>query len=236
LQNYPTGKLVCCHDNKRCKWYQSNGGTKTYIPKSNRSLAEKLAAKKYLSCVLEELLQEKKALDSYLKHHNITPSKSKAMLTDFPDYSDLLASHFKASSQHIQDWMNTPYEQNTKFPEHLIHKTISGQFVRSKSESLIASSLHANHIPFRYECALYLGRTPLYPDFTILHPQTEEIFYWEHFGMMDDPSYGKNAVSKLQTYISHGFIPSIHLITTYETAQNPLSTEIVQKTIEHYFL
>ena len=54
--------------------------------------------------------------------------------------------------------------------------------------------------------------------------------------MMDNPNYSKKVVSKLQLYISNGIIPSIQLITTYETKENPLSSEVVEKIVEHYFL
>ena len=110
------------------------------------------------------------------------------------------------------------------------------QGTRSKSEAMIDMILYSHRIPFRYECALYLGNHPIFPDFTIRHPQTGETFYWEHFGMMDDALYAQNTASKLQLYISHGIIPSIHLITTYETKDHPLSIEVIQKTVEHYFL
>jgi len=53
---------------------------------------------------------------------------------------------------------------------------------------------------------------------------------------MDDTSYCSNAFHKLQTYADHGIIPTIQLITTYETQANPLSTDVIQKIIEHYFL
>ena len=76
----------------------------------------------------------------------------------------------------------------------------------------------------------------IYPDFTIRHPKTGETFYWEHFSLMDNPTYSKNACSKLQHYISSGIIPSIQLITTYETKDNPLSAEKVEKIVEEYFL
>lgn len=132
--------------------------------------------------------------------------------------------------------MTSPYEHNTKYKEQLIHKTSSGNLVRSKSEAMIDMFLYMNRIPFRYECALQLGDTTLYPDFTIRHPQTGELYYWEHFGRMDDPFYYKNVFSKLHLYTSHGIIPSIHLITTYETKENPLSSEIIEKIIEHYFI
>ena len=132
--------------------------------------------------------------------------------------------------------MHSPFEQNQTHPEHLLHKTLSGHTVRSKSESMIDSLLFTNKIPFRYECALTLDTVPIYPDFTIRHPHTGKTYYWEHFGLMDDPFYCNCTASKLQLYISHGIIPSIHLITTYETQQKPLTVEVIQKIIEHYFL
>lgn len=58
---------------------------------------------------------------------------------------------------------------------------------------------------------------------------------WEHFGLMDDESYSQNTSSKLQLYTSCGIIPGIQLITTYETKEYPLSTEVIEKTIHYYF-
>lgn len=133
-------------------------------------------------------------------------------------------------------WMNEPYEKNPQHPEHLLHATSSGIFVRSKSESIIAMALHQNQIPFRYECLLQLGQASFYPDFTIRHPKTGQLYYWEHFGLIDDPSYRQNAFSKLQIYASYGIYPSIQLITTYETAQSPLNAALVETIINHYFL
>ncbi len=96
--------------------------------------------------------------------------------------------------------------------------------------------LHLNKIPFRYECALHLGETTLFPDFTIRHPATKEIYYWEHFGLMDSSAYAQNAYSKLQLYTSHNLIPSIQLITTFETKEHPLHSKVIENIIEQYFL
>lgn len=76
----------------------------------------------------------------------------------------------------------------------------------------------------------------LYPDFTIRHPKTGRLFYWEHFGLMNQLTYRKSTCSKLQLYISNGIIPNIQLITTYETQEEPLDPETVEKIVEHYFL
>ena len=96
--------------------------------------------------------------------------------------------------------------------------------------------MHLNKIPFRYECALHLDNITLFPDFTIRHPTTGTIFYWEHFGMMDDVYYAKNTSLKLQTYTSYGIIPTLQLITTYETKNHPLSSDFIEKMLHLYFL
>lgn len=54
--------------------------------------------------------------------------------------------------------------------------------------------------------------------------------------MMDSPAYSQNAFNKLQLYNAHGIIPTINLITTYETKDQPLNSQYVQHLIEHYFL
>lgn len=151
------------------------------------------------------------------------------------EYQKLLSSNFKPISEELCEWEKASYLSNQKYPQQLIHKTISGKCVRSKSEAIISTILTANKIPFRYECELQLGEITIYPDFTIRHPNTGKTYYWEHFGRMDDISYSKNVPIKLQTYISHGIIPSIQLITTYETMENPLSTEMVEKIVKEYF-
>jgi len=52
---------------------------------------------------------------------------------------------------------------------------------------------------------------------------------------MDDSAYQKNAITKLQQYASNGIIPSIHLITTFETKDHPLGPEDIEHLIRHYF-
>ena len=95
--------------------------------------------------------------------------------------------------------------------------------------------LYINKIPFRYECALQLGEMTLYPDFTVKHPVTGEVYYWEHFGMMDEPNYCKKACSKLQLYSSHGILPTVNLIMTFESKKHPLSSDMIEEIIEYYF-
>jgi len=235
LLKLPPGKLICCNHKNYSKWYQSDGHHKSYIPKQNQSLAEQLAQKKYLSLRLEDLENEKRALEFYLRHHTPT-GKAEKLLTEPSEYQKLLSPFFSPLSKELSDWMNTPYEHNLNHPENLIYKSSTGTLVRSKSEMLITMCLHIHNIPFRYECALQLEDATIYPDFTIRHPETGEYFYWEHFGLMDHPTYIDNTCSKLHLYATNGIVPGIQLFTTYETKAHPLGMETIEQLIQTHFL
>lgn len=232
----PEGKLICSHTGKYCKWECSNGKTKTYIPKKDRSLAEKLAAKKYLSALWSDLAHEKYAIDLYLRSHSNYKSKVDELLTGSTEVEKLLSPYFNPVSRELVEWMKSPYETNPKNPEHLTQKIGPNEFVRSKSEAMIAKVLKHNKIPFRYEEELLLDDIEMYPDFTIRHPKTGETYYWEHFGLLDKPDYVRKMHFKLQTFTKHNIMPGINLITTYENQDAPLTFEMIELMVAYYFL
>lgn len=232
LEKMPEGKLICC----KGSWYQSDGHKKVYIKKQDRKLAEKLAAKKYLSALLEDLETEKYAMDLYMRHCIQEKSKVDTLIEQSPDLLDLLSPYFAPLSKELDDWMKSPYEKNLKHPEHLTHKVGKDEYVRSKSEAMIAKLLRQNKIPYRYECQMILNDVELYPDFIIRHPKTGKMYIWEHFGRLDKPNYVRNMHSKMQIFTSNNYMPGINLITTYETKDNPLSHEMVELLINYYFL
>ncbi|MBQ7943084.1 MAG: ATPase [Lachnospiraceae bacterium] len=234
LKTFPKERLLCNNNGPYIQWHTTDGHNIKYLSKKERTLAEQLAYKEYLICKLQDLEKERTALDFYLRHHSNTTSKVEHLLSD-TNYQELLTPHFTPQDQSLSEWMNSSYEKNHQYPEQLIIKTENNTYVRSKSEAMIHMFLSVHQIPFRYECALTLGNITLYPDFTIRHPSTGETYYWEHFGLMDEPKYSQNAFSKQQLYASHGIIPTLQLITTYETAENPLNPDIIEKTIIHYF-
>ena len=88
----------------------------------------------------------------------------------------------------------------------------------------------------RYERLKNLENITYSPDFTIRHPKSGEYFYWEHFGLMDTPGYSKNAFQKLNIYCQHNIIPTINLITTYETKEHPLISQNIENLIQEYFV
>lgn len=235
IQTYPKENLSCNINGTHYKWYTNDGKTRTYLEKKYRPFAEQLAQKQYFLCQLEDLQKEQLAINAYLEAHNTGPSETEKLLTEEPEFQKLLTPYFQSLSAQQLDWMNSPYERNPAYPEKLIIQSSSGNLVRSKSEALIDMILFTKKISFRYECLLNLGESIVYPDFTILHPRTGKIYYWEHFGLMDKAKYAQRASNKLQLYISHGIIPSIQLIVTYETSDHPLTPDMIEKIVTHYF-
>lgn len=236
IKSLPQEDIFCARNGKYFKWYQTDGKHQTVIPKKDRAYAQKLAKRKYLSYKIEELQQEVKAVDAYLTIHKKIQYKSDELYHKNAEYANLLSNVLIHEDESLEDWMNASYEKNPNHPENLVHKTITGEYVRSKSEEIIVMCLHTREIPFRYECALELGAITFYPDFTIRHPATGEIYYWEHFGMIDNLQYYNKYIAKMKKYIDNGIIPTIHLIVTYETQDYPLDSARVMEMIDMYFV
>lgn len=234
LEKLPEGELICNRNGKWYKWYHSDGHHWTYIPKKKREYAETLAVKKFLSEQKNYLCKKKKAVEQFLKFCPIENS-AEQLLVGNSGYQQLLLPYFEPKTEDLQNWTKQEYHKNPNYPEQLTQKVSDGSYVRSKSEAMIDMVLRLNKIPFRYECLLELGGVSYYPDFTIRHPLTGKVFYWEHFGIMDDFEYCRKTFSKLQTYASFGIIPTINLITTYETRKEPLNLGTIESVVKYYF-
>ena len=88
-----------------------------------------------------------------------------------------------------------------KFNAKKIHATADGNFVRSKSEVIIANLLHAAGLNYRYEEPLEVDGKEIFPDFTIFLSGGQKIF-WEHVGMLGVENYDKRWSEKLALYKS----------------------------------
>lgn len=234
ISTLPQENLCCAKNGSHYKWYSCLNTTTNYIPKKKKKYAETLALKKYYQVELESLTTELKAIESCLTHYPKAKS-SDIFLEQNPEYHSLLSGLVSTSNDTVATWLSEVYDKNKNYPEGLKFKTNQGILVRSKSEVIIANILSSHNIPFRYECGLNLSGMTIYPDFTIMHPVTNQIFYWEHFGLIDNPSYAHSAMTKMQTYISNNIFPSINLITSYETKDNPLDIGMIEEIVKYYF-
>ena len=114
------------------------------------------------------------------------------------------------------------------YEEGKIHRALSGDMVRSKSELLISALLHERDIPFSYEVLLRApDGTMCLPDFTIIW--NGESWYWEHWGMMSSDSYQEHRKQKIAWYEKHF---RGRLIETFE--EEKLSEKISQHIDEKF--
>jgi len=89
-----------------------------------------------------------------------------------------------------------------------IHKTLKGDWVRSKSEVIICNLLFSNKINYEYEKKLYYNNKDwIEPDFTI--KVNNQTIYWEHLGMLGDSKYDERWMNKKEIFLKLKLKPII---------------------------
>ena len=136
---------------------------------------------------------------------------------------------FKAPE--IVEYKQRYYEQS------LIHRTIKGELVRSKSEVIIANMLHEAGIEYEYEKELNLGEDGIrIPDFTIQDAESGLCFYWEHCGMLGDAAYAKHWNEKKELYKKHGIVEGENLIVSQDSRNGGIDSAELKSLIEKYLI
>lgn len=149
---------------------------------------------------------------------------------------DMISSIVATDKEFIEKWNSYEYEGNPAFSGNRIYKTKKGEFVRSKSELLIANTLFAKEIPYRYEAPLFLkGYGTVYPDFTILNVRTRTELYLEHFGLLDDHEYVIRTFQKLKAYERAGLFIGERVFFTFESSEMTFNIHEFESKFEHFF-
>jgi ATP-dependent exoDNAse (exonuclease V) alpha subunit len=127
--------------------------------------------------------------------------------------------------------------------ERLIHLTLRGDLVRSKSELIVADHLHREGVQYTYERPLTLDGALKLPDFTIDDEDSGITYYWEHCGMLSDAKYRERWATKQQWYRDHQILPYQEgggkkgtLIVTEDTRQGGISSQEILRIIRTVIL
>lgn len=230
LRGLPKGNLILGRNGNNWKWYVYNQRKTVYLPKKKKAQAEKLAYKRYLQSKIESLENEITGLKMYIKEtekplRNLVPKNEEFRRLLEPQLYDEI----------VETWIKEPFVPNSIYPENLNVKTKIGTYVRSKSERDIYNLLLDYNIPFKYEAPVTVEGVTYYPDFTIMHPTTHKIFYWEHCGRIDDANYLDDNLFKYRRYFLNDIIPAVNLILTFETKDNPFDINYAEELIRFYF-
>lgn len=236
ISRLPDGSLRISKQRKYYSYSQKpSNGPPRYLHKSERSTAKALAFKRYLTLQLKELETYRNALLKFQQTYAKDQGLARRFLLENEGAWLLLKDSFPFNSAPSSLWASRPESTSAPNQKARIIKCRSGHMVRSKSEGMIDNTLLAARADFRYEEPLVLGDITIHPDFTIRHPVTGSMLYWEHFGMMDIPKYSLQAAERLDLYVRHGFIPFHNLIITFESSQHPLSYEQIDLMMDYFF-
>lgn len=214
------------------------GAAKTslrYISRQNLPLLRTLAQKRYTQKLLTNAEKDLRKYQDILKHTDPNYPQTVYEKLSSP-YRELITPILMTDDQYAEKWLEesfTPLSEYMPIGEAL--ETRRGEKVRSKSELIIANALYEMDIPYKYERPLHLEIT-IYPDFTVLNKRTRQVFYWEHFGMMNDPDYVSKTMQKFDMYSSQGILPGEGLLFTYESETAPLKTQQVYTLIQQFLL
>ncbi len=229
LEASPPGNVVRVKRANKYTFFQVYNQENERVRKSitkDAAMINALARKAYLNTEIKILEKDIKATTVFI--HNF----------EEPIYENIIAAlperfqQYDLAKRDQSAWSSQPYRQSTYMPQHKRHTTSRGLKVRSKSELLIAEKLSEHGIPFRYEQILEIGGAEYAPDFTILRPDGQ-LIYWEHCGLTSDTRYMSHHWQKMQAYSEAGILPWKNLIVTYDDEDGILDMAAVESEIKN---
>ena len=236
LKQAPEGTIEFKFHKGKVRFYRHlKGEPDKYLGKDKDAVIKALIQKRLDLEMLKVSQKEKKALEGALESIGIE-SREKV----WAQFPGVLKGYVKVDESvndgYIKSWQSQwPLAKEDK--EHKF-KTSRGDYVRSKSEHIIAEILYKMGVPYWYEKPIVFehGLFIYTPDFQVMNPKTYKEYYWEHFGMIDNKKYCNDMKGKLEIYAEYGIFPGKNLIMTFESADKPLNVENVERQIKEYLL
>ncbi|MDO4633131.1 MAG: hypothetical protein Q4B01_04670 [Eubacteriales bacterium] len=241
LANSPEGKIHVTKRGNQFQYYlRQNAADKSgvYLPKHKQKLAAQYLQKSYNEKALTHITKEISILEKLLKNYPDFPEQIRRVYSLFPEQARIFIEPIDISDEEFaREWMAIESMPKSKPNQESAFLTEAGEYVRSKSELIIANTLRQMNIPYKYECPLELRKGLLiYPDFTVLNIRTRTEYYWEHRGMMDDRGYSRDSIMRLREYGRSGIYMGKRLIISEETSTSPLGSQEVKDIIHAYLI
>lgn len=235
----PDGKLRCMKKGADYQfyWITEKGNTNgKYIPKKDHRLASLLAQKTYDQTILKFARAELAKIESlirFLQAHDYKGVYERASEAR----KKLISPFYVPDKEYVEWWKSRDYEKMGFGENDPGFYTINNERVRSKTEILIANLMHQKNIPYLYEVPLNLLKFgTVHCDFCGLNVRKRKTLYHEHFGMMDDPEYCEKALRKINAYQKNGYILGDNFIATFESKNQPLDMQALEKILDYYYL
>ncbi len=234
-----TGSLRISTSRRTTSFFQYLASTEQRKLDKNRDvkLITELAWKDYLIKVIPVAEIEIELIESLLKMED---NQSLAMIYEnlHPERKKLVKNIEETREASLKRWLEEKIPESELRSGNYYIPTNRGEMVRSKAEYKIANALFNAGIPYKYEVPYRSknGREIL-PDFQVRNKNTGELFYWEHFGMMDDSGYVKNSfMYKIMVFAEDDIYIGKGLIATFSGWDYDLNPKTIDSIIRQFLL
>ena len=237
------GTLVIGCKGSVTEWYIIRKNMKRiYLPKKEETVARHLAQHSYAVSFLRKAEAIRGELEQLLRLHAERTASFlfHALSEPYARLSEprkkLVEPYVYPDEEFIGQWERVTYDRKRFDPDSAEIFSEKGERVRSKSEKMLADKLFLMGIPYRYEFPQRIpGMGTLNPDFTLLDARERTIVILEHFGLMDDPDYCRNALRKIDQYEKAGYFLGKQLLCTFESNQHMLDMKHFELMIRERF-
>jgi len=217
--DYKQFKYSCNCDGQQVKRYLSKRKEEKLITE----LAQKRYVEKLLVCLnteIELINIGATAINSHNKYN---------VYQTMPESLKKFVVPYYPSAEYINSlWDKQEWTCYNKYNEEKIHKTNRGEYVRSKSEKIIADLLDSyQELDYVYEPELFLKglNYPIHPDFVVINRKTGKLYIWEHAGMIGEINYSSDFIRKYNEYDSAGIFIGVNLFITMENERVPYDVD-----------
>jgi len=241
LRGLPNGNLMVTKNDGRSVIYRVTyvkGKRKRKSITKDSDMICQMLRREYLEEEVEALKHNKELLLSVMGKMSTVDStaRMRSLMERYPWMSDeQLKAAITAPDAGDDSWNSTPLNMNFFNEGSLRHVTSWGLRVRSKSEALIAEMFHKYDICFKYESALDVDGTNVYPDFKIRRADGK-IIWWEHRGLMNNREYSMRQHQKDIIYEENGIVPWDNFVVSYDNLEGDINLKIVEGLIKTWLI
>lgn len=236
LSKLPEGTLTMCEVGGRPYYRKTAGGSRIYLGGDENEEVQALKKRRFLEQSIKHAEINVSLMENYIENYLSVNAES---------INSVLPRAYRLDhAEELEDvdfidgkkWDTQSYDKCSRHKEFLTVMTLKGEFVRSKSEALIANMLYQRGIPYHYEENLMLGDKIIAPDFKIAVRSENRFKYLEHCGMMGSEQYLKGFAWKLREYLANGFIPWRDVFFTFDDTSGGIDTAAIGYMIDSYFI
>lgn len=235
------GKLIIVRHQKgsTCLYMKGEEGEHYMRTKRDEQKIRELAQLRYETALFRAAIDEKAAVEKCIRILENCKDTDK-VFDEMPDeLKPYITPDILTDKGYARKWQRERVESARPLRDGEGYKTLRGEFVRSKSEVIIADRLFSREIPYRYEIYFpmkYEDISYVYPDFEILNVRTRQEFLWEHLGMLGDEGYSETQLKKISGYARSGFTPGKNLLLSFESKNRPLDIFYVDVLIDSFLV